>query len=187
MTNAQVLNGLVTLVGIVALVGFFYGPWQWMVIDSIRQRWFEIRDAAFDAAVEGTVRFDDPHYVNFRDSVNALIGTAESTSVWRAVATILTKNGSAGFKQAQQRRLSGNGDIPEYFQQAEQRVLRWFMLLLWLRSPVLIALSVILCAIAPFVILPAIISSQLRSHALQFVSEIERFATEEAVIQANPR
>ncbi|WP_186160597.1 hypothetical protein [Burkholderia gladioli] len=188
MSNVQVMNGLLTLVGVAAFIGFFYGPWQWMVADAIRQRWFEIRDAAFDAAVAGKVSFDDPNYARFRNSVNTLIGTAETSSVWRMVATYLSRPELLDMKRAKGETITGmTGDVPLTLKLAEVRIVKWFLLFMWLRSPLLIAITVCLCAVAPFVAIFAAASANIRRIVGRIPDHIFHIAREEAALQASPR
>jgi hypothetical protein len=189
MTNFQVMNGLMTLLGCVALVVFMYGPWQRMVADAVRQRWFEIRDDVFDAAARGEIEFSDPHYLQFRSSVNCLIRHAEGTTLWRAFAVYRCLRGAGRVGQSNNSALTSEVDkpVPNQIRHAEMQVLRWFALLMWLRSPALIVATFVLILLSPLVLLFAAASAPLRRAPFAAAATVRSIVLEEAKVQAHLR
>ena len=187
MTSTQIMNGFVTFLGVFALIAFFYGPWQWMVTDAVRQRWFEIRDGAFDVAAAGELEFADPHYQAFRKSVNRLINNADQSSIWRGLALYALRKRleAGGFKP--EPTLSGEGQIPKYLMQAEKRVYRWYALMLWLRSPLLITFTFVALFLLPIALILAAASSSLRRVTFEFADQLNSIVVDEATMQASGR
>jgi hypothetical protein len=189
MTNIQVLNGLMTLLGCVAVVVFMYGPWQRMVADAVRQRWFEIRDDVFDVAARGEIEFSDPHYLQFRSSVNCLIRHAEGTTLWRALAVYRCLRGSGRVIQSSHATLTSEvgKPVPSQIRHAETQVLRWFALLMWLRSPFLIIATFALILLSPLILLFATASAPLRRAPFAAAATVRTIVLEEAKVQAHLR
>ncbi len=80
MTN---LHALVGLIGLIALCGVVYGPWQSACTDYFRQPLFEARDALFNLAACDQIGFSHPAYMIMRDRINHMIRFAESLTFWR--------------------------------------------------------------------------------------------------------
>jgi hypothetical protein len=66
-------NALLSLGVVVTLVSFFYGPWQEFWTAVARQRAFEIRDAIFDLAADGKLKFGSDEYRIIRSSMEEMI------------------------------------------------------------------------------------------------------------------
>lgn len=182
MTSYQVMNGLLTFLGCIVVVIFFYGPWQRMVADAVRQRWFEIRDEVFDAAARGELQFADPHYQQFRSSVNCLILNAEETTAWRAVALYWCARDAEPVSVLVSR---SDKPVPDRIKKAEDQVLRWFAILMWLRSPFLIFATFVLIFAAPILLLFAAASASIRSAPFTAASTVRSIVVREANVQAH--
>ncbi len=67
------INALLSILALLLIGLFIYGPWQSLMTEMARQRLFEIRDDIYDLALEGRMRFDDPTYRDIRQAFNILI------------------------------------------------------------------------------------------------------------------
>lgn len=83
------MNGLyevlVFFVSLGIVISIFMGPYQWLWVEVTRQKLFEARDAIFDMAAEGKLRFDDPAYVDLRKSLNIMIRCAHRVGLIRTI------------------------------------------------------------------------------------------------------
>ncbi|MDF1790253.1 MAG: hypothetical protein P1U88_00010 [Thalassobaculaceae bacterium] len=77
------MDAIVGILTLGALAVFFNGPWQWVCTDVARQLMFERRDAVFDMAREGKLRFDSPEYRDIRQSIEQLIRYAHDLTLAR--------------------------------------------------------------------------------------------------------
>jgi hypothetical protein len=73
------------LLAIGLFIWFFYGPWQSFLIDTTRQKLFEIRDSLFVLAAEGNLEFDSDVYLILRKRINILIRLCHKVSFWRFI------------------------------------------------------------------------------------------------------
>lgn len=76
----NIANAIVSLLTLLALLCFFYGPWQRTAEDLARQVLFERRARLFWLASEGKISFDDQAYKNARLMLNAYIRFAHDLS-----------------------------------------------------------------------------------------------------------
>jgi hypothetical protein len=76
---------LVGIGAVVAFLGTFYGPWQWISTDIARQLLFEKRDAIFDMAADGRLKFDSREYAILRSTLQATIRWAHNLTLPRMV------------------------------------------------------------------------------------------------------
>jgi hypothetical protein len=81
-TPSQVVNLIQLLAGLSFLLLIFSGPWRQFVLDAVRQFLFQLRDRAFLLAADGKITFDDPTYLEFRDSINKVIGHLHEYSIF---------------------------------------------------------------------------------------------------------
>jgi hypothetical protein len=91
MINASTVENIEFLLSIAVLICFFYGPWQWLVIDVLRQNLFLLRDEIFLLAAHGKIGFDSDEYKAVRDRFNAMIRYAHSVSAAHVIAFLLIK------------------------------------------------------------------------------------------------
>lgn len=160
--NVQLLNALVSFIGFAALLGFFYGPWQRLVVDIIRQQLFELRDKAFDKAANGEIAFDSVQYIAFRDTINSMIRNAHTSTVWRHIAyAIICKGKAQDISSTMINSISG-GDANHFLKKKFNRACGWIMLMLWLRSPLLMLITMALSVALPIVAMMAAISARVR-------------------------
>jgi hypothetical protein len=89
--NVEPIQSLQAIEVVLALAGFiwwFYGPWQRLLEDAVRQQLFEIRDGLFDLAVSEKA-LSDPGYRAARERLNAAIRFAHHTTWMALVAGVL--------------------------------------------------------------------------------------------------
>ena len=94
MDPDTVARSLYGLAAFAVLLVMFYGPWQWFCIDRARDTIFEQRDAFFDFAADGGLKFGSEEYEATRSALNAMIRMAHWLTVWRVLATVLFLRGS---------------------------------------------------------------------------------------------
>ena len=70
-----------TVVVAVAAASIFYGPWQWVCTDWIRQVCFEARDKLFDLAADGQLDFSSPEYRKLRSIIESEIRFAHEMTL----------------------------------------------------------------------------------------------------------
>lgn len=162
MFNIQILDALVSFTGVAALLGFFYGPWQRIVVDIVRQQLFEIRDKAFDKASSGELDFDSRQYIAFRDVMNSMIRNAHSSTIWRHVAYAVMCRDSAKYASATMIDYISAGDDTHILKRKFNQACGWIMLMLWLRSPFIMLITMLLSATLPLVALLAAVSARVR-------------------------
>lgn len=71
----------VSILVCVLLAAVFYGPWQWVCTDWMRQTCFEARDKIFDLAADGRIAFASAEYRAIRKSVEAEIRFAHQLTL----------------------------------------------------------------------------------------------------------
>jgi hypothetical protein len=64
---------LILCCAIAWLIFLFYNLWSRLVVDRMRQRLFESRDALFDMAANGEIPFSNPVYLTLRHRINLMI------------------------------------------------------------------------------------------------------------------
>jgi hypothetical protein len=84
MNTAAIVDNIEFLVAIVAFIWFFYGPWQSLVVDVLRQNLFQLRDDLFSEAAKGKWSFESRQYHLVRGRFNAMIRYAH-TAKWSHV------------------------------------------------------------------------------------------------------
>jgi len=70
------------IISLLLIALFFYGPWQWFLLDLFRQRLFVIRDSMFISSHEDE-QLDNPEYRLFRQKINSTIRFAHTISWWK--------------------------------------------------------------------------------------------------------
>lgn len=76
----NLVQGVFSFLAFACLVCLLFTAWQSMVVDTVRQRIFEIRDDAFIWAVDNK-RLNDDAYLEFREMANSSIRHFENTSL----------------------------------------------------------------------------------------------------------
>jgi len=94
MDPETVARALYGLAAFAALLVAFYGPWQWFCLDRARDTIFEQRDAFFDFAADGGLKFGSEEYEAIRSALNAMIRMAHWLTVWRILAMVMLLRGS---------------------------------------------------------------------------------------------
>lgn len=181
MNNMSVLNALLNLMGVAALLALVYGPLQSFIVDAVRQRFFEIRDGVFDAAARGEISFDDPHYVKFRASMNGLLRNAHECTVWRMVTLSIV--GVKLFGKPSDSDLNPFAEAPAIIKEAHQRATIWMGALMWLRSPLLILLSMLGVLIVPVILVAATTSATARRLPLTLISALQKDLRRDAALE----
>ena len=72
------------IISLLLVILFFYGPWQWFLLDLFRQRLFVIRDSMFLLNYKDK-HLNEPEYRLFRQKINSTIRFAHTISWWRMV------------------------------------------------------------------------------------------------------
>jgi hypothetical protein len=93
MTTLIASNALVSLMMLVALAVFVYGPWQGICTDFARQVLFEKRDEIFDMAADGEFSFKSREYKTIRSSLEACIRYAHDLTLPRFIFVALSRKG----------------------------------------------------------------------------------------------
>ena len=86
----MISDALVSLVLLMLLICFAYGPWQWLWTDIARQTMFEKRDQLFDMAVAGRLDFASDEYRTIRASLEQTIRFAHVMTLPRLIFSSLT-------------------------------------------------------------------------------------------------
>lgn len=182
MSDTALLNGLLNLLGIAVVLGILYGPIQGFIADAVRQRLFELRDGIFDAAARGEISFDDPDYGRFREFVNSLLRNAHEVTIWRCLT--LTVVGIAAKTEAPTMNPLGLSDsAPEIIKEAQKKVFLWFGALLWLRSPMFIALTAVAVIAIPVFLIVATTSASARRLPRRLFSVLGEAVREDAAFE----
>lgn len=86
----MISDALVSLVLLMLLICFAYGPWQWLWTDIARQTMFEKRDQLFDMALAGRLDFASDEYRTIRASLEQTIRFAHLLTLPRLIFSSLT-------------------------------------------------------------------------------------------------
>ena len=168
-TIEAMVNSLFVLLSVGSVIWFLYGPWQKLVVDSVRLKLFSIRDRLFLLAADGRIKYDSAEYKSARSSYNSLIRFAHDLRWTQLLATILS-----GYNPE-----PTASDIPRVWEKIENVEIRemlkrdWnyaikqVVVLIWLRSPLLMAITMI---ILPVIILEYIISQRVINSILGSVT-----------------
>lgn len=184
-SSVQILDALVKVAGWVALIGFFYGPWQKLAVDLIRQKLFELRDASFDEATEGKYARTSMQYIIFRDFINTMISSAHRLTLWRYIFYGVTTASVPSAKRDTQylsKILSGESADP-LIKAKFNKACAWIILLVWLRSPALIMLTVLFSIALPIIVAAAIISAKIRHLPKLLIAAINRQIQRDAALE----
>lgn len=182
MNNLGVWNSLLNLLGAAAVLALIYGPLQSFIVDAVRQRFFEIRDDVFDAAAQGKIAFNDPHYVEFRNTMNALLRNARELTIWRMAVLMCAAMRFVGKPPAAESNPFANA--PQVIQQAHRKAILWLGVLMWLRSPMAIVISTIgFGVIVPACLIAAATSSTVRTVPAKLMACVQRGLRKEAALE----
>jgi hypothetical protein len=77
ITSAESVVAIQSLISLLLLWILLYWFYRDYRVDCLRQRLFEIRDELFDYALEGSVGFNHPAYLQLRTTLNGFIRFAE--------------------------------------------------------------------------------------------------------------
>ena len=80
MNISGVVNHIELIVAVAVFVWFFYGPWQSLVVDALRQTIFKMRDDLFLMAADRRISFESPEYKIVRQKLNLLIRYAHAAT-----------------------------------------------------------------------------------------------------------
>lgn len=183
MNDFDVSNALLNLLGAGVLLALVYGPLQSFIVDAVRQRLFEIRDGVFDAAAQGEIDFNDPHYVEFRSWMNAFLRNAHELTIWRMAALTCIAMRLVG-KPLAVGELNPFENAHELIQQAHRRAIFWLGVLMWLRSPLAIIVSTIgFGVIVPTCLIAATASSTVRKLPAKLIAVAQSGLRKEAALE----
>lgn len=157
MTPEQTLTAVRILLSIAGLVWFFYGPWQRLMVDSVRQKLFETRDTIFLMAADGEISFESSEYQQIRTQYNALIRYSHEFRWTHVLAVALS-----GFNPPKKSvpAIDSINKIRDAETRAKlakkwEHTLEHLAILFWLRSPLLMLLTMV---ILPILVLIAILN-----------------------------
>lgn len=175
MNQAEVTSVLHIFIGLIVLVWFFYGPWQYLVVDGVRQRLFELRDELFDLARAGEIDFADPAYCYARKRINANIRFAHKASVWRVIAVRHIVNELPNLPDMPNTRAECGTKIRKLLRQSNVLIIGS----MWLRSPALILLTGVIALPVAWILILGDIMPILRAQYVKFTSTMTREAMAE--------
>lgn len=89
MSLETYFSTLQVLAALAIAVWWFYGPWQRLIVDTVRQRLFVIRDELFIQAADGKLGFDHAGYRATREWLNSAIQFAHEARWQHVVAARL--------------------------------------------------------------------------------------------------
>jgi cbb3-type cytochrome oxidase subunit 3 len=143
------------------VVVLIYGPWQRLMVDMARQRLFELRDEIFDLAADGQVSFDDAGYREVRSTFNTMIRFCH-VATWPVVVT--------GSRLADDREPSLHDLTASLPDPVREKVVdnikaasNTLVLLLWSRSPLLLAITAL---VAPLLAVATLVALLLNGKPL---------------------
>jgi hypothetical protein len=91
MNPAPIVENIELLISAAFLIWFFYGPWQSLVVDVLRQNLFRMRDDLFSEAADGKWSFDSNEYQVMRGRFNAMIRYAHTVRPSYVLAALCVK------------------------------------------------------------------------------------------------
>lgn len=158
MTPENVLSAVQILVSVAGLIWFFYGPWQRLMIDAVRQKLFETRDSVFLLAADGKLDFESEEYHQIRMHYNLLIRYSHEFRWTHILAVALS-----GFKPPKKELPISNAvDRIKDEKLRQSLAYKWdstlehLGILFWLRSPVLMIITML---VLPLIILLIVLHS----------------------------
>ena len=160
MGNSQ-MHSISAILGAIGVIWFFYGPWQRILVDLLRQRLFEIRDNVFDIAADGRISFDDPAYRFLRDFLNTIIRFADRVSVPRFLFLSSVVRGAPRFNPEEILREVQDEEVRNLLLKRFKNACGLVVYLMWLRSPFTIVFTVAIAMMSPLIILVALISDRV--------------------------
>jgi hypothetical protein len=147
-------EALVALMVFLGLVGLFFGPYQWLVVDWGRNSMFAARDELFDIAAASDDGLNDPSYQAVRAALNSNIRFAHSASLGQlllhmhTVSPVLVRSARTARMSAETIR---DPDLRTAAIRIAKRIERVAFRLLMLRSPVTtVVLFVLILAVMLF-------------------------------------
>ena len=169
--NANIIINLTALVLVFMLL---YVAWPKAVVDTIRQRIFEIRDELFDMAAEGQIRFDDPVYVRFRDTANTLIRFCHNFSWPRVFCLALAIKASGNGREYVpiHESISDKDPLHDKMMGMEAEMLLLVWRAMYLRSPLFLLLTPLAVVFTLFFVLNPVQPRKLRRRAARLSGEI---------------
>lgn len=156
----EAISAVAALIGI---VWFFYVPWQRILVDIIRQRLFEIRDDVFNLAASGKIKFDDPAYVTFRSFINTMVRYAEQFS-WPRLFFLSRVGPQPESELPTPEEILSSIEDEEVRKKMVKRFKNacgLYAMLMWLRSPFLLVLSVPFALLTPLVLVSSLITDKV--------------------------
>ena len=167
-------NIIMNLTGFVLVFMLLYAAWPKVVVDTIRQRIFEIRDELFDMAVEGWIGFNDPVYIRFRRTANALIRFCHKASWPRIFCLVLTMRVGGAKREYVpiHENIHGGRFLRDKIRRMETEMLLLVLKAIYIRSPLLLLLTPLVVILAFFLILNPVQLRKLKSRAVRLSGEI---------------
>lgn len=189
MTPAAFFTRIELLAAIAFFVWFVYDRWQQTVVDVTRHELFKIRHHVFLMAADGKIPFDSPEYSAIRESFNGLIRFSHKMTFPRLLAFWI-----ASPVQEEERRQTitevisrvKDGEVRHALEKQWRKAGDFLLLGIWLRSPALLAISVIMTPFLPIFGLVLVMDRHSYRNRYKVVrSQMERSITIEACRQAD--
>lgn len=191
MIVEKFVNQIEFVIAVAFLLWFFYGPWQQLVVDTARQKLFEIRDSVFLLAADGELEFNSSLYGQLREQMNGILRFCHRMTWYEFLTFMVVERRFRG-----KRIDSDQEDLLEVIQRIPDKdtrsalVLKYLRLIatlvlsVYLRSPLLILISVVLSPLIGLFILYSLIDSNQGRRESKLLSlgkaiDRERLATSE--------
>lgn len=125
------------LISLAALIWFFYGPWQRLMVDTARQSLFEIRDTLFLMGADGQLDFSSKEYREVREQFNRSIRFAHVTTFRRLLAAMffLSKRPADTVRMAEILHRIADKSVRQSIERKWRRSSKILALTVLLRSP----------------------------------------------------
>lgn len=180
ITLSDKIYAINTIIALALIVAFAYGPWQRLLVDVVRQKLFELRDELFDLARDGKIAFDAEPYILIRTFLNGTIRFADRVSIYRILFLIPSLRRAEAppidrvFVEVEDQ------DLRKKLSDKTKRALRLIEMLVWLRSPLLVALSAVAVVFAPAIAMAIALSQRLRRRVRHVGAIVRRQIEREA-------
>ena len=162
MTPAIFFTRIEIIASIAFLVWFVYGRWQQLITDVTRHELFKIRHRIFLMAADKKVSFTSPQYIELRETFNGLIRYSHTITLPRVAALYLMQKYEPPkrIRIAEILRQIEDVDVRHAFETEWRKAADFVALAIFLRSPALILVAVILTPILPLLSVIAILDRQ---------------------------
>ena len=152
MTPETFTTRVEVLLSLMFFVWFVYGRWQQLIVDVTRHELFKIRNRIFLMAADGKISFTSTQYKELRETFNGLIRYAHKITFPRLMAMSIANHYERP-KRLKVTEILGSieDDAVRHALEMEWRKAADFVSLgTFLRSPMLLLVTVVLAPFSPF-------------------------------------